>query len=193
MHMHTHKGSTAAAKVNSFLTFMKIFTEHFSAICLNFAVWSKHLSQRRLYVLGTIPHRGLGVALGSKSQIRTPSPRTRGPLLLRHRLTAWHRVVPDSRVVAKGLCKYPQPSRSPSLATLCNKGTRAPPNLNTKPIANNDSSGERLVWGSRPRPPLCFPLPRLNSSPSLVSLPERPKELAQGKMLQHTRETQLKP
>lgn len=73
MHMHTHKGSTAAAKVNSFLTFMKIFTEHFSAICLNFAVWSKHLSQRRLYVLGAVPHRGLEVAPGSKSQIHTTS------------------------------------------------------------------------------------------------------------------------
>lgn len=82
MHMHTHKGSTAAAKVNSFLTFMKIFTEHFSAICLNFAVWSKHLSQRRLYVLGTILHQGLGVTLGSKTHIPTTSPSTRGPLTL---------------------------------------------------------------------------------------------------------------
>lgn len=82
MHMHTHKGSTAAAKVNSFLTFMKIFTEHFSAICLNFAVWSKHFSQSRLYVLGTILHQGLGVTLGSKTHIHTTSPSTRGPLTL---------------------------------------------------------------------------------------------------------------
>lgn len=96
MHMHTHKGSTAAAKVNSFLTFMKIFTEHFSVICLNFAVWSKHLSQRRLYVPGTIPHRGLGVALGSKSQIHTMSPSTCGPLTLRHRLGVCRCIVPHS-------------------------------------------------------------------------------------------------
>ena len=97
MHMHTHKGSTAAAKVNSFLTFMKIFTEHFSAICLNFAVWSKHFSQHRLYVLATIPHQGLGVPLGSKSQIHSRPQGTRGPLTLRHRLTACRCTVPDSR------------------------------------------------------------------------------------------------
>lgn len=96
MHMHTHKGSTAAAKVNSFLTFMKIFTEHFSAICLNFAVWSKHLSQHRLYIQATIPHQGLGVPLSSKSQIHTTSPSTRGPLALRHSLTVCCCVVPDS-------------------------------------------------------------------------------------------------
>lgn len=93
MHMHTHKGSTAAAKVNSFLTFMKIFTEHFSAICLNFAVWSKHLSQRRLYVLGAVLHQGLGVAPGSKTH--TTSPSTCDSLTLRHRLTICHHIVPD--------------------------------------------------------------------------------------------------
>lgn len=74
-----HKGSTAAAKENSFLTFMKIFTEHFSAICLNFAVRSKHFSQPRLYVLGAIPHQGLGVALGSSSQVHTMSPNICAP------------------------------------------------------------------------------------------------------------------
>lgn len=58
---------------------MKTFTEHFSAICLNFAVWSKHLSQRRQYTVGAIPQRGLGVALGFKSQIHTMSQSTRLP------------------------------------------------------------------------------------------------------------------
>lgn len=62
----------------------------------------------------------------------------------------------------KRLCKYSRPSHSPSTATLCNKGTRALPNLNTKTVANNDSSGTCLVWGSRP---LSSPL----ASPSLSS------------------------
>lgn len=58
---------------------MKTFTEHFSAICLNFAVWSKHLSQRRQYAVGAIPQRGLGAALGFKSQIHTTSQSTWPP------------------------------------------------------------------------------------------------------------------
>lgn len=84
--MSTHKGSTAAAKVNSFLTFMKIFTEHFSAIRLNFAVWSKHLSWRGLYVLGAM-HQGLGVALGSELRIHTTSPTYTRPRTSRHTFT----------------------------------------------------------------------------------------------------------
>lgn len=157
---HT-KGSTAAAKVNSFLTFMKIFTEHFSAICLNFAIWSKHLSQHRLYVLGAVPHRGLEVAPGSKSQIHNTSPSTCNLLTLRHRLTIFHHIVTDFWSLQKGLCKYPQPPHSPSIATLRNKGMCALPNLNTKAMPKNDSSGMPLVWGEQ----TSFPTP---TPPSLL-------------------------